>query len=385
MKPKAWLFLVLGLFVAYYALTWARSLGQHPPDGGDGDDPHAARGAASFAMLVAGVIAGAICGWIMGGGVQIIDNHLRVFGPFMMPPEAGGDFSGMLTMAVAVIAMMIVGGSVAYLLAKGRGGWPRPIEYFIGFITNFFDTLGIGSYAPTTAMWKAWKIVDDRLIPGTLTVGHTPPTIAEALIFIAIVEVDFTTLALLLAASVLGAWLGAGVVATWSKKNVQLGMGITLFIMAGLFVLKNLDEMRGTPMIPGGTAMALAGLPLVVGFIGNFVLGALMTIGVGLYAPCLIMISLLGMNPTAAFPIMMGSCAFLMPIASGRFIRKRCYSLRPALALSTAGVPAVLIAAFIVKSMTLTTIRWLVVIVVLYTSISMLRSYRASIAAAQPA
>lgn len=378
MKPKAWLFLVLGLVVAYYALTWARSLAKHPPDGGDGEDSGALRGAANFGLLTLGVLCGAIAGWIMGGGVQIMDGALKVYAPFMMPATPETALSARVTMATAMIAMMIVGGSVAYLLAKGRGGWPTPVEYFIGFITNFFDTLGIGSYAPTTAMWKAWKIVDDRLIPGTLTVGHTPPTIAEALIFIAIVEVDFKTLALLLTASVLGAWLGAGVVASWSKKHVQLGMGITLFIAALLYVLKNLDEMRGAPIIPGGSAMILVGLPLLLGFVGNFILGALMTIGVGLYAPCLIMISLLGMNPTAAFPIMMGSCAFLMPIASGRFIKKRCYSLRPALALSVGGVPAVLIAAFIVKSLPLTTLRWLVVAVVLYTSVSMLRSYRAS-------
>jgi uncharacterized membrane protein YfcA len=384
MRPKAWLFVTLGLFVAYYALTWARSLGKHPPDGGDGEDHGAARGAANFGLLVTGILVGAVFGWVMGGGVQVIDNSLRFFAPFN-PPDAADRISANVTMAAAMVAMMIVGGSVAYLLAKGRGGWPRPVELFIGFITNFFDTLGIGSYAPTTAMWKAWKIVDDRLIPGTLTVGHTPPTIAEALIFIAIIEVDFTTLVLLLAAAVLGAWLGAGVVATWSRRNVQLGMGITLFIAAMLFVLKNIDEMRGTPIIAGGTAMALTGMPLVLGFIGNFALGALMTIGVGLYAPCLIMISLLGMNPTAAFPIMMGSCAFLMPIASGRFIRKGSYSLRPALALSAAGVPAVLIAAFIVKSLPLTAVRWLVVVVVLYTAVSMLRSYRAARAVTQPA
>ena len=212
-----------------------------------------------------------------------------------------------------------------------------------------------------------------------------PPTIAEALIFIAIVEVDFTTLVLLLLASVLGARLGAGIVAGWSRRNIQLGMGITLFIAALLFVIKNLDEMRGAPMIPGGTALALSGGLLVVAFVGNFMLGALMTLGVGMYAPCLIMISLLGMNPTAAFPIMMGSCAFLMPIASERFVKKQSYALRPSLGLTLAGIPAVLIAAIIVKSMPLTTVRWLVVVVVLFTSISMLRSYRASSAVPVPA
>ncbi|MCC7194515.1 MAG: sulfite exporter TauE/SafE family protein [Gemmatimonadaceae bacterium] len=384
MTPKAWLFLVLGLFVAYFALTWARSLAAHPPDGGDGDDPRAARGAANVGLLIAGIVAGAVFGWIMGGGVRIMDGGLRVFAPFQVP-EGVEATAANVTLLVAMAAMMIVGGSVAYLVAKGRGGWPRPVELAIGFITDFLDTLGIGSYAPTTAMWKGWKVVDDRLIPGTLTVGHTTPTIAEALIFIAIVDVDFTTLILMLAASVIGAWLGAGIVASWSRRNVQLGMGVTLVVAALLFILKNLDEMRGAPMIPGGTAMALVGVPLVMGVVGNFALGALMTIGVGLYAPCLIMVSLLGMNPTAAFPIMMGSCAFLMPIASARFIRKRSYSLRSALGLTIGGVPGVLIAAFIVKSLPLTAVRWLVVAVVLYTAVSMLRAYRASSVTVQPA
>ena len=258
---------------------------------------------------------------------------------------------------------------------------PTGLALGVAFVANFFDTLGIGSYATTTSMSKLWQVMPDERIPGTLNVGHTPPTIAEALIFIAIVEVEFKTLALLLAAAALGAWLGAGVVAGWSKRSVQLGMGITLAIAAALFIIKNLDEMRGTPMIPGGTAIGLSGALLAVGFIGNFFLGALMTLGVGLYAPCLIMISLLGMNPTTAFPIMMGSCAFLMPVASIRFIKKGSYALRPALGLSLGGVPAVLIAAFIVKSLPLTAVRWLVVIVVLYTSITMLRSARAAKAA----
>ena len=50
----------------------------------------------------------------------------------------------------------------------------------------------------------------------------------------------------------------------------------------------------------------------------------------------MILVSLLGMNPTAAFPIMMGSCAFLMPVGSLRFIRERAYSLPSALGLALA-------------------------------------------------
>ena len=101
-------------------------------------------------------------------------------------------------------------------------------------------------------------------------------------------------------------------------------------------------------------------------------LGALMTLGIGLYAPCMILVSLLGMKRTAAFPIMMGSCAFLMPVGSLRFIRERAYSLRNALGLAIGGVPGVLIVADIVRSLNIRTVRWLVIVVVLYTAVTML-------------
>jgi uncharacterized membrane protein YfcA len=122
----------------------------------------------------------------------------------------------------------------------------------------------------------------------------------------------------------------------------------------------------------GGDTLALTGARLIAGLAGNFVLGILMMLGIGLYAPCMILVSLLGMNPTAAFPIMMGSCAFLMPVSSVKFIRSGTYHRQAAIGLALGGVPAVLIAAFIVKSLPLTAVRWLVVAVVVYTSINML-------------
>jgi uncharacterized membrane protein YfcA len=253
-------------------------------------------------------------------------------------------------------------------------GPPTALQLGIGFVTNFFDTLGIGSFAPTTAAFKFWHVVPDEDIPGTLNAGHALAAITQAFIYITIVEVRVTTLIALIVAAIAGSWLGAGVVGHWPRRKVQIGMGLALLAAAAFFVLKNLDEMRGAPVIPGGNALGLDGMLLLVGVAGNFVLGALMTLGIGLYAPCLIMISLLDMNPLAAFPIMMGSCAFLMPIASTRFLALGRYSARPALGLSLGGIPAVLIAAFLVKSLPLTWVRWLVVIVVLYTSVMMLRS-----------
>ena len=248
---------------------------------------------------------------------------------------------------------------------------PTTLETAVGFVTNFFDTLGIGSFAPTTSIFKLKRMVPDERIPGTLNVGHALPTVAEALVFIAIVNVGMATLAGLIAASVAGAWLGAGVVASWPRRKVQLGMGAALLAAAGLFAMTNLRLLPG-----GGDALSLQGGRFAAGLVGNFALGALMTLGIGLYAPCMILVSLLGMNPIAAFPIMMGSCAFLMPVGSLRFIDRGSYSRRTALGLAVGGVPGVLIAAFIVKSLPLTALRWGVVVVVLYAAGAMLRSAR---------
>jgi uncharacterized membrane protein YfcA len=246
---------------------------------------------------------------------------------------------------------------------------PTWYQTFIGFITNFFDTLGIGSFATTTTLYRLRKIVPDELIPGTLNVGHTLPTIAQAFIYIGLIEVDMKTLIALIAASVLGMWLGAGVVVRLPRRSIQIGMGIALLVAAALTLRQVLNTSEGD-----GVALGLTGGKLILGIVGNFVLGALMSLGIGLYGPCLIMISLLGMNPKAAFPIMMGSCAFLMSAGSAQFIRKEGYSLRAALGLALGGIPAVLIAAYIVKSLDLYYVRWLVIIVVVYTALSLLRA-----------
>lgn len=251
---------------------------------------------------------------------------------------------------------------------------PGPWHLAVGFMTNFFDTLGISSFATTTTFFRMRRLVDDQVIPGTLNVGHFLPTVAQALIYTTIVEVEFTTLALLIVAAVGGSWIGAAIVAGMPRRAIQQGMGVALLVASVLVSLSAMGRLPG-----GGDALGLEGGTLILAIGINFALGALMTLGIGLYAPCMIMISLLGMNPAAAFPVMMGSCAFLMPTAGIQFIKKGKYDLRGALGLALGGVPAVLIAAFIVRSLPLTAMRWLVVVVVLYTAVSLLRS-----AAAEP-
>ena len=246
---------------------------------------------------------------------------------------------------------------------------PKFLEIALGFVTNFFDTLGIGSFAPTTAVFKFFKIVPDERIPGTLNVGHTLPTIVEAAILIAIVPVDPITLISLIGAAVIGAWLGAGIVARWPRNFVQIGMGGALLVAAVLFVMRNENWLPG-----GGTADGVTGATLAIAIFANFCFGAFMTIGIGLYAPAMMLVSLLGMDPKTAFPIMMGSCAFLMPLASIRFVKFDAFSMRAALGLTLGGVPGVVTAAYVVKSLPIEYVRWLVIGVVLYAAIMMLRS-----------
>jgi uncharacterized membrane protein YfcA len=237
----------------------------------------------------------------------------------------------------------------------------------IGFVVNFFDVLGIGAFAPQTALLKFTRQTEDRLIPGTMNVANTIPVLLQAFIFITIIEVDPLTLILMLLSATAGAMIGAGIVSRLSERKIRITMGIALVVTAGFMLARIMNWIEG-----GGDAIGLTGYKLVFAVVVNFFLGAIMTAGVGLYAPCMALIFALGMSPTVAFPIMMGSCAFLMPVASVKFIKTASYNRKAALAMAIPGSIAVLIAAFIVKSLPLETLQWVVLGVILYTSATML-------------
>jgi uncharacterized membrane protein YfcA len=239
----------------------------------------------------------------------------------------------------------------------------------IGSIVNFFDVLGIGAFAPQTALLKFTKQTEDRLLPGTLNVANTIPVLIQALIFITIIEVESTTLILMLMSAAGGAILGADIVSKMSEKHIQIIMGIALLITAFFMFAGKMEWIKG-----GGSDIGLSGYKLAIAVIMNFILGALMTAGIGLYAPCMALVFALGLSPQVAFPIMMGSCAFLMPPASIQFIKKGAYNRKAALGMALPSIIAVLIAALVVKSLPLDTLRWVVLFVIVYTSIVMLKS-----------
>tara|TARA_Y100000052_G_scaffold27317_1_gene34641 strand:+ start:11752 stop:12615 length:864 start_codon:yes stop_codon:yes gene_type:complete len=251
-------------------------------------------------------------------------------------------------------------------LARGQAK-PSGEGLLIGLVTDFFDTLGIGNFAPTTAWFKFRKLLPDSHIPGTLNVGHALPVIVQSAIFLVLlgVEVDTT----LLIGCVLAAVMGANLVVNAPVRSVQLIVGVALIIAAGLFAASNLGLMPA-----GGTASGLP-LPLLILAIGvHFVLGILMAFGIGLYAPSLILLSLLGLDPRLAFPIMTSCCAFLMPVSAIKFTASERISFPLVIGIMIGGIPAVLLAAYVVKELPMVWLRWGVVVVVLYASALLIRS-----------
>jgi uncharacterized membrane protein YfcA len=251
----------------------------------------------------------------------------------------------------------------------GGGSMPTLAGLLIGAATNFFDTLGIGSFATTTTIYRLFRLVPDELIPGTMIVGHALPVVTQALFFISVVNVDPWQMTLLIVSCVAGGWLGAGIVAALSRRAVQLGMGCALLVAASSMLLGLLGWFPA-----GGSALAFTPRAFLLALAVNFVLGALVTLGIGNYAPSLVLFSLLGMDPRAAFPIMAGSGAFVATIAGVRFVSAGRFDRRAALGLAAGGIPAVVIAAWLVQSLPLAAVQWLVVMVVVYAAVGLLRA-----------
>ena len=279
------------------------------------------------------------------------------------------------TILLAVLAILTVIYLIVFVLdlIKHKNDSEKGTNFIvmsvIGFVINFFDVVGIGSFATGTALMKAFKQTDDRLIPGTLNVCFCIPVAIESFLFINGVEVEPVTLASMIVAAVVGAYLGAGVVAKLPTKVIRLLMGTALIIIGIVIVI----QMMG--LIPSsGVATGLSGIKLVIGIAANFILGALMTAGVGMYAPCLALVCLLGINPMIAFPIMMGSSAYLMPVASLKFIKEGAYNRKASLAIAIFGIFGVFIGYRFIKMLNLNALKFIIIIVMAYSAVSLFYS-----------
>jgi uncharacterized membrane protein YfcA len=270
-----------------------------------------------------------------------------------------------LGLAIIFFTLILVRAAIAERAA------PRPEAIVLGAVVSFFDTLGIGSFAPTTAWMKFRRLVPDRLIPPTMLVGLTPPAMAESVIFLILlgVKVDPVLLFGCAIAVLLGGLIGAPLVAQARVWVVQLVVVIGLVLAAIAYAMTNLHLFPG-----GGTA---AGLPMgltIAAIAANFAFGILLNFGVGNYAPTLVTLSLMGMDPRLIFPIMAAGAAVMGAGACVRHIQMGKMDLKVVVGLALGGVPAVLVAAFIVKTMPLEILRWLVIVVVLYAAAVMARA-----------
>lgn len=304
----------------------------------------------------------------------------------------------------------------------------------IGFISDLLDTWGIGSFATCQASFKFTHSCSDENMPGTLNVGHAIPTITEFLLFLQLVKIEGLTLISLIAGAVAGAIYGASIVSKWSPRLIRIALGSALLILAAVLSMKLAHIGPFEKTIPPETIISelehsgftvtggdisfdtvpsitmselhtlipklksegihtiirselsqvisehlvygLSGSKLVLGIVINTLLGALMTIGVGLYAPCMAMVSALGINVTAAFPIMMGSCAFLMPSAALKFIRSGRYDRKAAALITVFGTLGVFVAYKAAAALPIDTLTGIVICVMIYTAITFFRDAR---------
>jgi hypothetical protein len=270
-----------------------------------------------------------------------------------------------LALAILVFVAALARAAIA---AKTR---PSLEAIGLGAIVSFFDTLGIGSFAPTAAWIKFRKMVPDRLLPPTMLVGLTPPAMTESVIFLILlgVMVDPVLLFGCAIAVLMGGLVGAPMVAGARVWIVQLTVAVGLVLAAAAYAMTNLHIFPG-----GGTA---AGLPIgltIIAIIANFGFGILLNFGVGNYAPTLVMLSLMGMDPRLCFPIMAAGASLMGAGAGIKHIKIGQIDLKVVLGLAIGGIPAVLVAAFIVKTMPIELLRWLVIVVVLYAAAVMGRA-----------
>lgn len=287
-------------------------------------------------------------------------------------------------MLVDILRLVFIAGGLVFIFMLVQACWRKkqsgsfeatpfwPVA-LIGGVANFLDTLGVGSFAVKTACYKQFKLIDDRVLPGTLNGQCVLPTVTQSLIFVGAVAVEPLTLISMMMAAAAGAAWGARHVASFDRQTIRLVMTISLLVVAGLIFAGLLG------LFPvGGDAMGLSGYKLAIALLGNFIFGVLMNVGIGLFAPCMTLVYLLGMNPLAAFPIMMGSTAVLSVFSAGTFIRKGAFDAKAVLAVAIFGPIGVMLAAMLVKSMDMEMLKWLVAFIVIYTSWTMYASWRAA-------
>ena len=277
----------------------------------------------------------------------------------------------LVALLVPIVLATFIFSIVLVKAAIEKRAVPTAETVVLGAVLSFFDTLGIGCFAPSTAWIKFRRLVPDRLIPPTILVGFTVTAVVESVIFLLQlgVKVDPVLLAGCILACTTGGLIGAPLVHRTRVWIVQLIVAIGLLLAATAYAMTNLH------LFPGGGAASSLPLTLtVVAIVANFIFGILLNYGVGNYAPTLVVLSLMGMDPRLCFPIMAGAAALMGASAGIRHIKTGNLDLKVVIGLIVGGIPAVFVAAYLVVTMPLEILRWLVLVVVLYAAAIMLQA-----------
>lgn len=240
---------------------------------------------------------------------------------------------------------------------------------FTSFIMFFLSTFGISDFAIGSVLYPKLGWTSMKKLPGTLNTQCVIPVATMALSYITSIDVEIKTLLVCIVSQVIGAYVGPRFVVKLPERTIKLFVGVGLIVAAGLIFAGQMNWIKSN-----GTATELYGGKLILAAALLFLFGALNNIGIGSYSLTMVTVYMLGLNPAAAFPIMMGACTFSVPVGSVQFVKFGEYSRKITLYTATFGVLGVLAAVFLVKNLNVTMLKWLVIVVLIYSAYSMLSS-----------
>lgn len=241
-----------------------------------------------------------------------------------------------------------------------------------GFVGNFLDALGIGSFAVITPILRTTKNIDDRVLPGTLNAGCAVAVAIQGTVWMSDIGIETPTLVASLVCSIIGGFIGAFWVTRLDRNKVRIVMGCAFVVVAFIMLSKQLGFFPNV----GGEANGFTGIKLLVFALLMGLFAALMNAGIGMYAPAMALCALMGLNLAYAYPLAAGGCCAMMPTAGIRSIVADAIDTKVAFWMFLGSIPGTLIAALIVKSIPLTVLSWLVICVLVYTSFSLIQATR---------
>ena len=244
------------------------------------------------------------------------------------------------------------------------GPWIK--QAIFSFFLYFFTAFGVSDFTVSTVVYTKTGWVDIKKLPGTLNAQGISSLLITSLAYINSVEIDILTLVPFLLLCAFGSWMGPRVsikLKSWCLKYFMAG---GLFV-AGVFMLCSQLNILNI----GGTLVGLHGIKLICLWVFGFLLGFIRTFGVATHPLTMSAVYFSGLNPISAYPLMMGSSALANPVAAIQFVRLGAYERRTVLLGCSAGAVGSFVAVHIVKSMNVQLIMWLILGIVLLSSIDL--------------